>query len=75
MRFDVYEETAGGTYCCLSTNFWKEALNKSKKININREPYIRDNKFRLTYKFKTNLWYKFKVVKTKTQIVAGLYPT
>lgn len=74
MRFQVYEEAAGGTYNCLMTNSWQTALSHAEKIDLKRTPYIRDNKFNLIYKIVEQSWYQTKIVKTRTSITMGQYP-
>lgn len=75
MRFNVYEDTAGGIWNCLSTNSWDEALKHAERINIKRKPYIRDKKFNLTYNLATKSWYQFKIVRKGMYTTAGMYPT
>lgn len=55
MRFNVYEDTAGGIWNCHSTNSWDEALKHAEKIDLKRT-YIRDNKFKLTYNLATGMY-------------------
>jgi len=56
------------------TNSWEVALSYAEKIDLKRTPYIRDNKFNLTYKLVEQLWYQTKIIKTRTSITMGLYP-
>lgn len=60
--------------CLNCTNSWEKALKHAEKIDLKRSPYIRDEKFKLTYNLVTKSWYEFKVVKKGMYTTAGMYP-